>query len=108
MSQFKFFHARQPDGAHFVAVTDPGTSLAKLGAEHGFRRVFENDPEIGGRYSALSYFGLVPAALAGADIRAVLEGAEVAVAELPAARRATPACGSASRSASSPATGATS
>ena len=65
MSQFKFFHARQGDGAHFVAVTDPGTSLAKLGAEHGFRRVFENDPEIGGRYSALSYFGLVPAALIG-------------------------------------------
>src|SRR3954452_555603 len=79
MSQFKFFHERQPDGAHFVAVTDPGTSLAKLGAEQGFRRVFENDNEIGGRYSALSYFGLVPAALIGADIRAVLEGAEVAV-----------------------------
>ena len=46
-----YFHALQPDGAHFVAVTDPGTSLAKLGAEHGFRRMFENDPEIGGRYS---------------------------------------------------------
>jgi transaldolase/glucose-6-phosphate isomerase len=79
MSQFKLFHERQPDGAHFVAVTDPGTSLAKLGAEHGFRRVFENDPEIGGRYSALSYFGLVPAALMGVDVRAVLEAAEVAV-----------------------------
>ncbi len=79
MSQFKFFHARQPDGAHFVAVTDPGTSLAKLGAEHGFRRVFENDPEIGGRYSALSYFGLVPAALIGVDIGEVLDGAEIAV-----------------------------
>jgi transaldolase/glucose-6-phosphate isomerase len=79
MSQFKFFHARQSDGAHFVAVTDPGTSLAKLGAEHGFRRVFENDPEIGGRYSALSFFGLVPAVLLGVDIRAVLEAAEVAV-----------------------------
>jgi glucose-6-phosphate isomerase len=79
MSQFKLFHERQSDGSHFVAVTDPGTSLAKLGAEHGFRRVFENDPEIGGRYSALSYFGLVPAALMGVDIRAVLEAAEVAV-----------------------------
>jgi transaldolase / glucose-6-phosphate isomerase len=79
MSQFKFFHSKQPDGAHFVAVTDPGTSLSKLGAEHGFRRVFENDPEIGGRYSALSYFGLVPAALMGVDIRAVLEAAAVAV-----------------------------
>ena len=43
--------AARRDGAHFVAVTDPGTSLAKLGAEHGFRRVFESDPDIGGRYS---------------------------------------------------------
>jgi transaldolase/glucose-6-phosphate isomerase len=79
MSQFKLFHDRIPDGSHFVAVTDPGTSLAKLGAEHGFRRVFENDPDIGGRYSALSFFGLVPAVLLGVDIRAVLEAAEVAV-----------------------------
>jgi glucose-6-phosphate isomerase/transaldolase len=80
MSQFKLFHARQADGRHYVAVTDPGTSLAKLGAEHGFRRVFENDPDIGGRYSALSYFGLVPAALIGVDVRAVLESAAVAAA----------------------------
>src|SRR5215213_9724558 len=79
MSQFKYFHSLQSDGAHYVAVTDPGTSLAKLGAEHGFRRVFENDPEIGGRYSVLSYFGLVPAALMGVDVRAVVEAAEVAV-----------------------------
>src|SRR5215213_4809340 len=72
MSQFKYFHSLQGDGSHYVAVTDPGTSLADLGAEHGFRRVFENDPEIGGRYSVLSYFGLVPAAIAGYDVRAVL------------------------------------
>jgi glucose-6-phosphate isomerase len=75
LSHFKLFHARQPDGAHYVAVTDPGTALAALAAEHGFRRTFENDPEIGGRYSALSYFGLVPAALLGVDLRAVLESA---------------------------------
>jgi transaldolase / glucose-6-phosphate isomerase len=80
MSQFKFFHDRQSDGAHYVAVTDPGTSLAALGREKGFRRVFENDPEIGGRYSALSYFGLVPAALIGVDVRAVLETAQEAAA----------------------------
>jgi transaldolase / glucose-6-phosphate isomerase len=80
MSQFKFFHERQSDGAHYVAVTDPGTTLAALGREKGFRRVFENDPEIGGRYSALSYFGLVPAALIGVDVRAVLETAETAAA----------------------------
>jgi glucose-6-phosphate isomerase len=72
MSQFKYFHSLQGDGSHYVAVTDPGTSLARLGAEHGFRRVFENDPEIGGRYSVLSYFGLVPAAIAGYDVGAVL------------------------------------
>ena len=80
MSQFKFFHDRQSDGAHYVAVTDPGTSLAALGREKGFRRVFENDPDIGGRYSALSYFGLVPAALIGVDVRAVLETAQEAAA----------------------------
>jgi transaldolase / glucose-6-phosphate isomerase len=79
LSQFKLFHARQRDGAHYIAVTDPGTSLAELARANGFRHVFENDPEIGGRYSALSYFGLVPAALLGVDLRAVLESAEVAV-----------------------------
>src|SRR4051812_24958849 len=56
MSQFKLFHERVPDGSHFVAVTDPGTSLARLGAELGFRRVFENDPEIGGGASAPAVF----------------------------------------------------
>src|SRR5436190_10866432 len=81
MSQFKYFHSLQGDGSHYVAVTDPGTSLAKLGAEHGFRRVFENDPNIGGRYSVLSYFGLVPAAIAGYDIAAVLASAQAAMAE---------------------------
>jgi glucose-6-phosphate isomerase len=81
MSQFKYFHSLQDDGSHFVAVTDPGSSLAKLGAEHGFRRVFENDPNIGGRYSVLSYFGLVPAAIAGYDVAAVLATAQEAMAE---------------------------
>jgi glucose-6-phosphate isomerase len=81
MSQFKYFHSLQGDGSHYVAVTDPGSSLAKLGAEHGFRRVFENDPDIGGRYSVLSYFGLVPAAIAGYDIGAVLASAQEAMQE---------------------------
>jgi transaldolase/glucose-6-phosphate isomerase len=62
-------------GRHFVAITDPGTPLAALAEERGFRRVFENPPEIGGRYSALSYFGLVPAALAGVPIGALLDRA---------------------------------
>ncbi len=78
LSLFKHFHALQGDGGHFIAVTDPGSSLADLAEEHGFRRTFINDPDIGGRYSALSYFGLVPAALAGVDVRPILEGAQVA------------------------------
>ena len=72
------FRGRQPDPRHFVAITDPGTSMAKLAESEGFRRTFLSDPEIGGRYSALSPFGIVPAALAGVDVQAVLEGAEVA------------------------------
>ena len=55
-------------GSRFVAVTDPGTSLASLARERAFRRVFENPPDIGGRYSAMSYFGMVPAALMGLDV----------------------------------------
>jgi transaldolase/glucose-6-phosphate isomerase len=65
-------------GPQFVAVTDPGTPLAELAAERGFRRTFVNPPDIGGRYSALSYFGLVPAALLGADIAALLRRARAA------------------------------
>ncbi len=63
-------------GSNFVAITDPGTSLERLAQEHGFRRVFSNPPDIGGRYSVLSYFGLVPAALAGVDIATLLDRAD--------------------------------
>jgi glucose-6-phosphate isomerase len=66
-------------GDRFVAITDPGSELAALGSERGFARVFENPPDIGGRYSALSYFGLVPAALAGVDIEPVLTSARRAM-----------------------------
>jgi transaldolase / glucose-6-phosphate isomerase len=76
LSAFHYFWDRTGgNGSQFVAVTDPGTSLEALGRERGFRRVFVNDPNIGGRYSALSYFGIVPAALLGADLKAVLGGA---------------------------------
>ncbi|MGH9243132.1 MAG: bifunctional transaldolase/phosoglucose isomerase [Acidimicrobiales bacterium] len=78
LSHFRYFHALQGDGAHWVAITDPGTPLAGLARRHRFRRTFLNDPEIGGRYSALSYFGLVPATLAGIDVEALLDGAQVA------------------------------
>jgi transaldolase / glucose-6-phosphate isomerase len=79
LSQFKHFWSRKPDGSHFVAITDPGSGLADLAEEHGFRHVFLNDPDIGGRYSALSFFGLVPAVLMGADVEALLDGAGQAV-----------------------------
>jgi transaldolase / glucose-6-phosphate isomerase len=60
-------------GAHFVAITDPGTSLVDLAGSDGFRRVFQSDPDVGGRYSALTHFGLVPAALSGIDVEALLQ-----------------------------------
>lgn len=64
-------------GAHFIAITDAGTSLQNLAERHHFRRVFVNPGDIGGRYSALSYFGLVPAALAGVDVARLLARAQV-------------------------------
>jgi transaldolase / glucose-6-phosphate isomerase len=66
-------------GSHFVAVTDPGSSLEKLAGEKGFRRVFLGDPAIGGRYSVLSPFGLVPAAAAGIDVGALLKASQTMV-----------------------------
>jgi glucose-6-phosphate isomerase len=66
------------DGKRFVAITDPGTGLEQMARERGFRRVFHGDPNIGGRYSALSPFGIVPAALAGFQAQALLEGAQAA------------------------------
>jgi transaldolase / glucose-6-phosphate isomerase len=77
-SLFKHFHGLQPDGRHFVAITDPGTQMERIARDHGFRRTFVNDPDIGGRYSALSYFGIVPAALAGIDVRSQLSAAVAA------------------------------
>jgi glucose-6-phosphate isomerase/transaldolase/glucose-6-phosphate isomerase len=61
-------------GQNFAAITDPGTPLAELAAQERFGKVFLNDPEIGGRFSAITYFGLVPAALLGADIGALVNG----------------------------------
>src|SRR5215207_5578579 len=78
LSLFKHFWSRRGDGKAFVAITDPGSGLESLAREHGFRRTFLNDPDIGGRYSALSYFGLVPAALMGADVARILHAAGVA------------------------------
>ncbi len=75
LSHFSYFWERSGDGRHFIAITDPGSPLEQLGEKHGFRRVFRNPSDIGGRYSALSYFGLVPAALVGADLDRLIESA---------------------------------
>ena len=85
LSFFKYFYnqvlevaGQDGAGAHFVAITDPGSKLEALAGELDFRETFLNDPNIGGRYSALSYFGIVPAALIGMDTGALLERAAVA------------------------------
>jgi transaldolase/glucose-6-phosphate isomerase len=80
LSLAKYFESRLGGdaGEQFIAITDPGSSLVELAEQHEWRRVFQADPDIGGRYSALSHFGMVPAALAGIDIRAILEKAQVA------------------------------
>jgi transaldolase/glucose-6-phosphate isomerase len=111
LSLFEHFHSLVSDGSRFVAITDPGSSLLELAREHGFRASFENDPNIGGRYSALSLFGLVPAALIGAPVHALLERAACwpsRPARTSTRRRTTRAFGWAWRSASSRATAATS
>jgi transaldolase / glucose-6-phosphate isomerase len=63
-------------GDRFAAITDPGSELEQLARERGFRGVFSGEPTIGGRYSALSGFGLVPAVLMGVDLERLLDGAE--------------------------------
>jgi len=80
ISLFQYFRSlvesavgRERAGQNFVAITDPGTPLAEMAEEDGFRRAFLNPPDVGGRFSALSYFGLVPAALIGIDIAAILD-----------------------------------
>ena len=82
LSFAKYFYNRAAEalgkeeaGRHFAAITDPGSSLADMARDRKFRKAFLNDPDIGGRYSALSFFGLVPAALVGADVPRLLSNA---------------------------------
>jgi glucose-6-phosphate isomerase len=82
LSFFKYFYNWTADalgadqaGDHFVAITDPGSKLVDVAQRYGFRAIFLNDPNIGGRYSALSYFGLLPAALVGVDLDQLLDRA---------------------------------
>lgn len=102
LSGFKYFFNQIADavggekaGEHFIAITDPGSSLEALGQLRRFRRIFLNDPDIGGRYSALSHFGLVPAALTGVDLERVLSGAihEIEKAQSDESRNAAAATG---------------
>ena len=77
---YRFFRAEveketSSAGDHFIAITDAGTPLERLATETRFRRTFLNDPRIGGRFSALSFFGLVPAALIGVDLKRLLDRA---------------------------------
>jgi glucose-6-phosphate isomerase len=74
-------------GRAFAAITDPGTRLEALAGSRGYREVFRGEPDIGGRYSAISPFGLVPAALLGADLDALLGGARAELAPLREGRR---------------------
>ena len=85
LALYRFFRAEverevtQP-GAHFVAITDAGTPLERLAIESGFRRTFLNAADIGGRFSALSFFGLVPGALIGVDLGRLLDRADAMMA----------------------------
>jgi transaldolase / glucose-6-phosphate isomerase len=78
-AMFDYFwqHAKRAAGEkaaeHFVAITDPGTSLEKLAFDRNFRKIFLAEPNVGGRYSALTVFGLVPAALMGIDLAKLLD-----------------------------------
>jgi transaldolase/glucose-6-phosphate isomerase len=75
LSHFAYFFAKTGRGEQFVAVTDPGTPLEALARSRDFREVFLNPADVGGRYSALSLFGLLPAALLGADLEGILDTA---------------------------------
>lgn len=84
-SQLSFFHTKltrvmgAKAGRNFIAITDPGTSLEKRGRSLEFRKVLLNPSDIGGRYSALSFFGLAPAAIMGVDLDALLQKARAAM-----------------------------
>jgi transaldolase/glucose-6-phosphate isomerase len=76
LSGYRYFWERSGmDGSRFIAITDPGTPLAALGQENGFRAVVHAPSDVGGRFSALTHFGLLPAALIGVDLQSMLDAA---------------------------------
>jgi len=85
-SFFKYFYnltveavGAEQAGQHFIAITDPGSKLVTLAEAYNFRAIYINDPDIGGRYSALSHFGLIPASLVGVDLNRLLRRATSAM-----------------------------
>ncbi len=77
MAAFDYFwKLSNGDGSRFIATTDPGTSLEALAQKHNFRKIFHADESVGGRYSALTDFGMVPAALLGMDLKQFLDRAD--------------------------------
>ena len=97
ISFFKYFFdkvkkGQRPDGPvagdQFVAITDPGSPLEALAKKSGFKKIFLTPPAVGGRFSALTYFGLVPAALIGLDVQKLLEKAAEMIADCSADRPA--------------------
>ncbi len=77
MSAFYYFWQESgEDGSHFIAITDPDSNLEKMATERKFRKIFRADSTVGGRYSALTAFGLVPASLMGIDAHRALDSAE--------------------------------
>lgn len=87
LSFYKYFYDRvqaikgESAGDNFVAITDPGTLMERMATEASFRRIFLNPADIGGRYSALSYFGMLPAALMGIDVGEMLRRSVAAMDE---------------------------
>ena len=89
LETMSFFHRFWADagevldtpGDHFIAITDPGTPLDTIASQRAFRATIAADPTVGGRYSALTAFGLVPAGLTGADLTALLDSAAAAGAQ---------------------------
>ena len=87
LSLLKYFYNLCADaigidaGSHFAAITDPGSDLEALATRLGFRHIFRNDPDIGGRYSALSFYGLVAAGAVGIDLDRLLDRAQTALAD---------------------------
>ncbi len=97
-SFFRYFYnwtaerlGQERAGEHFIAITDPGSKLAEVAQQFGFRGALVNDPNIGGRYSALSFFGLAPAALGGMDVGTLLERARGMMAACQGETRSNPA-----------------